>query len=431
VDIISLRAKGTDMYGDGLHFAGEMEEPEYYRASGTSMAAPYVTGLAALLASRYPDARWTEVRNLILSGGDVLSDLEGGTVTGRRINAQGSLSCTNGKVFSALEYSFDVGIPNLLTALSIDCARPVGPVVVTTSSGDTVSLLDDGIAPDRFAGDGIFTALWVPTCGETSLTFASPLGTDTVTPGPSVDLTISEMEGPQRAYTGEAIAVRVRVKNVGAVDATAFLVSLYLSRDAGITSSDIVLGHVKVISLEAGQEQMVEATVRLPNDIDSGTYYLGALADLLDMVKESNETNNAAVGPALSMGRVFPDLVVSAVSSVQSVVAGRQFTVTGKVRNQGRAPVGRLVLAVYISPDALITRADTPVGTVTLDTIQSGEERGFVTTVTVPLTQRAGIHYIGAIADPWNQVAESNEANNTRAGNAVTVRKPSRSTPLY
>ena len=48
VDILSLRANGTDMYGDGTQIVNE----QYYIASGTSMSGPHVAGLAALLLSK-------------------------------------------------------------------------------------------------------------------------------------------------------------------------------------------------------------------------------------------------------------------------------------------------------------------------------------------------------------------------------------------
>lgn len=62
VDILSLRAAGTAM-GDPIG--------EYYtRANGTSMAAPHVSGLAALILSRHPEFSNGQVRQVISSSAD-------------------------------------------------------------------------------------------------------------------------------------------------------------------------------------------------------------------------------------------------------------------------------------------------------------------------------------------------------------------------
>jgi subtilisin family serine protease len=183
VDIVSLRAGATDMYGDGLHFipAGD-PVARYYIASGTSMAAPHVTGLAALLKAADPARSWTDIKNLILAGGDALPSLEGKTKTGRRVNAARSLACVDGPVFFVAKYpsSYAVGIPVSVSALSINCISPAGPVTATTSDGSIVNLYDDGVLPDGAAGDGVFTGAWTPASSSTvSLTFSSPIGSET------------------------------------------------------------------------------------------------------------------------------------------------------------------------------------------------------------------------------------------------------------
>src|SRR3989339_327495 len=50
INILSTRAQGTDMYGDGEKIVGE----KYYRARGTSMAAPHVSGIASLIYALKP-----------------------------------------------------------------------------------------------------------------------------------------------------------------------------------------------------------------------------------------------------------------------------------------------------------------------------------------------------------------------------------------
>jgi hypothetical protein len=64
----------------------------YALQSGTSYAAPQVSGAAALYLSKYPNATAADVKNAILRGVDVLPDFVGKTVTGGRLNIARTLS---------------------------------------------------------------------------------------------------------------------------------------------------------------------------------------------------------------------------------------------------------------------------------------------------------------------------------------------------
>lgn len=69
VDILSLRASGTDMYGDRRHYY----DGEYYIASGTSMACPHVAAVVALIISQYPDLTWEEIIARLLGTTDEIA----------------------------------------------------------------------------------------------------------------------------------------------------------------------------------------------------------------------------------------------------------------------------------------------------------------------------------------------------------------------
>lgn len=64
----------------------------YAFLSGTSMAAPHVSGAAALLFSHRPGATVTEVRDALLGGVDKVPALAGKTATGGRLDAAAALA---------------------------------------------------------------------------------------------------------------------------------------------------------------------------------------------------------------------------------------------------------------------------------------------------------------------------------------------------
>ncbi len=64
----------------------------YHYSQGTSIAAPYVTGVAALLMSYYPNMTPAQVKAAILNNVDSVTSLSGYCVTGGRLNAFNALS---------------------------------------------------------------------------------------------------------------------------------------------------------------------------------------------------------------------------------------------------------------------------------------------------------------------------------------------------
>lgn len=86
VDILSLRAGTTDMYLDG---GTHVVDTRYFRASGTSMAAPHVSGLAALLFAENPTWTGKQVMAQIVATADGLADAGLGS---GRVNAPAALT---------------------------------------------------------------------------------------------------------------------------------------------------------------------------------------------------------------------------------------------------------------------------------------------------------------------------------------------------
>lgn len=180
---IMISAPGEDIYST---LAGSTSD--YGLLSGTSMAAPHVSGLIAFLSAYESDWDWIDLRNLILAGGE--ADALSSTITGRRLrgtdsDAEGSVDCSEQTVRSRMsptvdDYAIELGASVSLKAISITCENADSVVTATrVSDSSTISLLDDGSSPDQIASDGIFAATFTPsTAGLYQYTI---FGSDTLT----------------------------------------------------------------------------------------------------------------------------------------------------------------------------------------------------------------------------------------------------------
>jgi subtilisin family serine protease len=144
---------------------------KYGELSGTSMAAPHVSGLAAVIASKFPEVTHLGIRNLIIAGGQKKANfLE--TMSGRRIRGAdeggvGSLSCLN-QIINVRqepvlpEYQIQIGQSLFLSAFHINCASGAGPITLWRGDDGNVVLHDEGEHGDDLPQDGIYSLNWTP-----------------------------------------------------------------------------------------------------------------------------------------------------------------------------------------------------------------------------------------------------------------------------
>lgn len=149
-----------DSYIDGISPAGQYDQPDvgnYVRFQGTSMAAPHVSGVAALVRAAVPSATYADVIDAIKDGGAPLDSLSD-TVTGCTADAVGAIAvalgtrsgpCASSTAPAAPERPDDTFLDELWGLDDVQLPTPgVGALAAwetTKGAGQVIAIVDTGV----------------------------------------------------------------------------------------------------------------------------------------------------------------------------------------------------------------------------------------------------------------------------------------------
>ena len=409
----------------------------YEILSGTSMAAPHVTGAVAVLRSIAPALTVDELESALTSGALDIEDPGADNLSGA-----GRLDL----YVSAQVALHGPGFPVVKAVATADTASEAGPTsgtITITRSGSTAADLDikytiGGTATSGSDYEPVPASVTIPAGEESAdvpvTAIDDPLAeTDetvvlTIEPDaayivsanseaavtiksdePLSDLILSAFSAPAAAAAGQAISLTDTTKNQGKGTADPSLTQFYLSADSALQPTDLPLGFREIPALAAGAGSSGSLSVTIPQETPAGTWYLIAKADGEEAVVESSEANNKSSRTI----KIGPDLDVTAFTAPALAAAGQAISVTDTIKNAGAGAAGPSQTRFYLSANGTLEPADALVGARSVPALAAGAASSGSATVTIPQGAATGTWYLIAAADGEGVIGEASETNNT------------------
>jgi len=337
-------------------------------------------------------------------------------------------------------------------------------VVVNTTTGQTIAsgdVLYDASANGAVASNGASTARFftfqipdgaagvgqlsvtITTDSNHQMTEANASGTGesnnsaTIsaqsTLGAYPELSVTNVVVPASGLFNGTVPVTWTVSNSGNATLTAAISDrVYLSTDGTFDAGDRLLATIPAgasIPLSAGANYTQSTNVSLPLDasLPAGSYRILVVTDALQQQYELNENNNAATSAPISLTfPPLPDLMVTAISSVASVIAGQSIEVSWTIQNQGAGTAtGTWNDAVMLTGAGGSGNGPSLGQFSYTGTLGPGETLTRTQVVTIPLSA-VGSRNIVVTTDAGNSIFElSGESNNaTTSAQALSIIAP-------
>jgi subtilisin len=334
--------------------------------SGTSMAAPHVTGAWAVIRSKFPSASVDQILEALSLTGKPVTDSRNGIIK-PRIQLDAALDALSGIKSGQFTYGTTVTI----NASANPGFRVTGWTGCDSFSGNncTVSMTGPRAVTASFAAITLAPPVIVNS-GAAAVTLISAQLNATVNPN-GLSTAVNFQWGTTTAY-GRATSYQITDTR-----STAIPVSVPVT---GLT----------------------------PNT----TYYYRVLA--------SNASGSASPVTGsfttLSGGVALPDLRVTSFSASTAAATGGQISIEAVVKNDGAGDSGIFRAGFYLSTDNVIDTGDIYTGWLcNFDTgLKAGASDSCSGSIGIPSSVLPGTYVLGVIADDTDSVIEANKENNTR-----------------
>lgn len=259
---VDIAAPGSKIYSTSTDSSG------YEEMTGTSMSAPMVAGVAAMLYSYYDNISLTDIKNAILNSATPLSSLEGKCVTGGMLNAYDAIRCLNGTYTPDAPIITVTAIPTQIvtpepTATEVPSSSPQPTAtptpVVTTSDKQEIDFLS--ISDFKVSGSG------TKYIGKTYTISASALGGF----GTYQYRFLVSLNGKTKMIQNYSSAASIRWKPDCAGTYNIRVSVVDENGDYDIASKEIVISPLKITSIAKNKTTLKKGTkVKLKAKVSAG-----------------------------------------------------------------------------------------------------------------------------------------------------------------
>jgi subtilisin family serine protease len=278
----------------------------YLFASGTSMAAPQVSGAAALILSQFPLFTVVQLKDTILGAVDPIPALAGITATGGRLNVQRALLSNFTVTAAPASQTVNAGGSTSYTISVNSIGTFTGSVTLTFSASN--ASLAGSFSPGTVmvpAGGTATSTLSVSTqtgmtAGSYPVTIRGAASSETHSTTVAVeiappDLVVTAVNSLSSTVApGDPLNISNTAQNQGGSNAGAFAIAFHLSVDALYGGTDdVALAPTRsVSSLAMGASSGATNMVTVPSSTPVGNYYVCAMADSGAAIAEGTAEGN-------------------------------------------------------------------------------------------------------------------------------------------
>jgi CARDB len=159
------------------------------------------------------------------------------------------------------------------------------------------------MSPSRCAATAISTLLWAALLGCEEPSFDLPNPESPSSGSPQADLSPGRIETVPRVRLDSLLQLTVGVRNSGPQSAgPGWFIRVLLSPDPAVDSADFIIDQFMATrELPPGGQDGYLRNLKLPGNLAPGRYFLGSMLDVAGTVPETNEGNNLALGPSITV----------------------------------------------------------------------------------------------------------------------------------